>query len=314
MGYSYSGRGNSKPSPSPALKGNHQSGSYGKSLNKASATKSQPKEFRSPDGRHTPVRDRNMEGQILFATPNQRREVPTTPYSEPPRNRSHRPHQNMSPNYNRMRSPDHQGGNHSKGGGGGGYYNKNQANKHHSKLPHGLTVQELKEMTRARLAAESDAGVPEVSSDQSVHSTGTGENSSKASDQYSLRGGSSVAQSNESMTRNLVQSNESIRRDYSNQGLNAQAYQGQQPLQQMQPPNHQYNYPRHPSPVFGAGPGPNNFNGKQPPVPRQTSPAFGLSSSQTRSQGGSGEAWETASAASSTLASEYHHLVTSFCV
>jgi len=304
MGYGYGGRGSSKMSP-PSMKGNHRAGSHGKNLNRAgkASAKSQPKEMRSPDGRHTPVRDRILEGQVLFATPNQRREVPSTPtsYSEPPRNRTgNRAHQNMSPNYNRMRSPDHHAGNYSKGGGGGGYYNKNQLNnKHQSKLPHGLTVQELKEMTRARLAAESEIGGPEGSSDQSVHSVGT-QSSSKGSDQFSLGRGSNLALSNESMTRNLVQSNESIRRDYSNQGLNSQSFaQGQQQqLQQMQqqqnPP--QYSYPRHPSPVFEPGPPPNQFNGNQP-IPRQTSPAFA-----SRSQG---EAWETASAASSTLASDY---------
>eukprot|EP00571_Detonula_confervacea_P002349 CAMPEP_0172311580 /NCGR_PEP_ID=MMETSP1058-20130122/15184_1 /TAXON_ID=83371 /ORGANISM="Detonula confervacea, Strain CCMP 353" /LENGTH=838 /DNA_ID=CAMNT_0013024809 /DNA_START=208 /DNA_END=2724 /DNA_ORIENTATION=- len=317
MGYGYHGntRGNhAKASSSPALKGNHRVGSHGKKLNKAgsrapSGAKAQPKEMRSPDGRHTPVRDRNMEGQVLFATPNQRREVPSTPssvYSEPPRRKpGNRPqHPTMSPNYNRMRSPDPHAGNYSRGGNGGNnssaYHNKNQLNKHQSKLPHGLTVQELKEMTRARLAAEGEIRGPEGSSDQSVHSAGTQASSSKGSDQFSLGRGSNLAQSSESVTRNLVQSNESIRHDYSNQGLSSQSFQGQQQqqLQQMQQQQNQpqfNNYPRYASPVFGAAPQ-NQFNGNQPPpvVPRQLSPAFCMSSSR-----------ETASVASSTLASEY---------
>lgn len=209
----------------------------------------------------------------------------------------------MSPNYNRVRTPDHHGGGYKGGsGGGGGYYNKNQPTKHqgsHSKLPHGLTVQELKEMTRARLASETEVGGPEGSVDQqSVHSADA---SSKGSDQYSLGRASSLAQSNESVTRNLVQSNESIRRDYSNQGMgNAQGYQGQHAMQHMQPPNPpQYTYPMHPSPVFGGpGPGPNpnqQFigNPQQLPDPRQSSPAFGLNSRSSM-----GETWETASSAS----------------
>lgn len=301
----YGGRGNVPAS----LKGNPRAGLHGKHLNKPgkASAKPQPKEMRTPDGRHTPVRDHHLEGQVLFATPN-RRQVPSTPtsvYSEPPRsrtgNRAH--HQNMSPNYNRMRSPDHHSGNYSKGGGSGGYYNKNQLSKHQSKLPHGLTVQELKEMTRARLAAEAEIGGPEGSSDQSVHSVGT-QNSSKGSDPFSL-GMSRSALSNESMTRNLVQSNESIRRDYPNQGMNCQSFtQGQQQqMQQMQPPNPpRYNYPRHSSPVFDPGPPPNQFNGGNRRTPRQTSPVFALSQSQTRSQG---EAWDTASAASSTPAPDY---------
>ena len=65
-------------------------------------------------------------------------------------------------------------------------------------------------------------------------------------------------------------------------------------MQQMQARNSpHYSHPRHPSPVFG--PGTYHFKGKAPPPadPRQLSPAFG------------GDAWETASATSSTIASEY---------
>ena len=69
---------NPKPSPSPALlKGG--SGSHGKNLNKvgtsnqpvpASASKSsQPaKEMRSPDGRHTPVREHNRNLEVSVAS------------------------------------------------------------------------------------------------------------------------------------------------------------------------------------------------------------------------------------------------------
>mmetsp|Transcript_13862 Transcript_13862/g.26426 ORF Transcript_13862/g.26426 Transcript_13862/m.26426 type:complete len:963 (+) Transcript_13862:1222-4110(+) len=348
MGYGYSGghprgRYNVKTSP-PSLKG-RGGGSFGKNLNKAAdkqapmARTPQTKEVRSTaDGRRTPERDYdNLEGQNLFATPNQRRKVPAstpTSYSEPPRSRTgnHRPHhhhQNMSPNYNRMRSPEHHAGNYSKGNGGGaggggpGYYNKSHQlnNKHQSKLPHGLTVQELKEMTRARLAAEAEIGGPEGngSSDQSVHSLGTQSSSKGSADQFSVQGRSSSNDSSATaVTRNLVRDNESIRqRDYANQGgrnPNPQGYaQSQQQLQHLQQMQMQQNltlppynnYSRHASPPFGPGhpPPPNRFNNgnnsqhPQGPPPRQTSPpVFALSSSMTRSQG---EAWETASAASS---------------
>eukprot|EP00578_Thalassiosira_sp_NH16_P007462 CAMPEP_0181109834 /NCGR_PEP_ID=MMETSP1071-20121207/18387_1 /TAXON_ID=35127 /ORGANISM="Thalassiosira sp., Strain NH16" /LENGTH=936 /DNA_ID=CAMNT_0023193555 /DNA_START=179 /DNA_END=2989 /DNA_ORIENTATION=- len=335
MGYGYGGhRVNAKASaPSPAVKGNNRPVLHSKTLNKSGgkgasgSPKPPPMETRSPDGKLTPIRDRNilgdriLEGQVLFATPS-RREVgssaPTSVYSEPPRSKAggnHRPRPTMSPNYNRgMRSPEHYSGNYSSGGVGGGPYSqgKNQLNKHHSKLPHGLTVQELKEMTRARLAAEAEISGPEQggSSDQSVHSAGT-QTSSKGSDQFSSSRGSNLAQqSNESVTRNHVQSSESIRRDYSNQGLNSQSFQSklqQIPLPQQHNAPPQYNnYTRHSSPVFGAS-AQSQFNSNQAPppvVPRQLSPAFGLSSSQTRSQM-QGDTWETASAASSTLASEY---------
>ena len=62
-----------------------------------------------------------------------------------------------------------------QGGGGGAYYRKKNHHKHHqqSKLLHGVTVQELKEMTQAQLAADMEAGFTEESSDLSVHSSGT---------------------------------------------------------------------------------------------------------------------------------------------
>lgn len=242
-----------------------------------------------------------IQGQVLFATPNHR-PAPTTPYTEPARNKAgSRPHPAMSPNYNRMRSPDHHPGGYVKGG-GRAYYDKNQQNKNQSKLPHGLTVQELKEMTRARLAAEAETGGQEGASDQSVHSSGT-HNSSKGSDQLQSGWGSNPAQSTESVTRNLVQSNEAIRQEYSNQGPAPQPFQGQQQMQQMHP-QPGYRYPRHPSPIFGAPANSNHFNGNQPPQggPRLTTPPFGLSLSQTRPQG---ETWESASVNSGTPAPEY---------
>ncbi|KAL9180671.1 hypothetical protein ACHAXT_011124 [Thalassiosira profunda] len=234
-GYGYGGNRS-------AMKG-HRTGSYGQNLDRAGANH-QPTEMRSPDGRHTPVRD-TAEGHVLFNTPNQRREVPSTPYTEP--SRRSRPHQNSSPNFNRAKSPDHYTGGQYPKGGGGGYYNTNQPqNQHaHSKLPHGLTVQELKEMTRARLATEAET-MPTESSDQSVHSAGT-HGSSKGGDGYLSGRGSSLSQSNETVTRNLVQSNESIRR---NSGL------GPHPFGQAQ-------RPRHPSPIFGTGPGPDGLSSSQ---------------------------------------------------
>ena len=208
-----------------------------------------------------------LQSQVLFTTPNRMDVVPSTPssvYSEPPRNKhgGNRSHPTaMSPNYNRMRSPDHHaGGNHSRGGNTKNQLNKHQQNQQNnqSKLPHGLTVQELKEMTRARLAAEADVpgGEGVVSSDQSVHSVGTHE-TSKGS-------GCNLGHSNESVTRNLLHSNNSVR------------FQGQQHQQQIMA---QHQHPRHPSPVFGAGMN-QHFNGNQPQqAARQPSPAVGLSSS-----------------------------------
>ena len=203
----------------------------------------------------------NLQGPVLFETPNpnQRRDnvvasTPSSTYSEPARSNpggSHA-HQTMTPNYNSsgMRSPAHPAS-HSRGSGGNTNQRGHQHQNQQSKLPHGLTVQELKEMTRARLAAEGDS--PEgVSSDQSVHSVGT-HGSGRGS-----RGGNNLqSYSNESVnTRNLVQSNDTVR------------FQGQQ---------QHYNYPRHPSPVFGSGE--NQFN--------RHSPAFGLACNHPRLQGDS---------------------------
>ncbi|KAL7542054.1 hypothetical protein ACHAWF_007078, partial [Thalassiosira exigua] len=307
----------SPSSPGRSPKGRHRSSSHGKNLNRAgrggggggSGVKSQPpppKEGRSPqEGRHTPE-NWNLEGQVLFATPNQRRSAPVAPYTDP--SRRIRQHQNLSPNYNRMRSPEHHAGGYSKSGGsgGGGYYGKGQGqqNKQHSKLPHGLTVQELKEMTRARLAAEAEVGGPDGSSDQSVHSTGgSTHGSSKASDQFSLgRAPPVLAQSNEPVTRNLVRSNEALRRGnpqpFAPRGQDPRSQMSQQQQQQQhRPTSHSPydNFPQRPSPVIAAGPPPNQYHGNQPPPPGQRSPAFGLSSSLTVPQG---ETWDTASAAS----------------
>ena len=105
-----------------------------------------------------------IQGQrILFATPNQRREIvtstPSSIYSEPARNKTgnRQLQTTMSPAYMhlRVRSPDHHG--YPKAA----FYNKHPLGKQ-SKLPHGLTVQELKEMTRARLAAEAAEGGPDT--------------------------------------------------------------------------------------------------------------------------------------------------------
>ena len=234
-----------------------------------------------------------FQGQVLFATPNHGRDAipsttttPTSFYSEPPRNKTswNRPSStNTSPNFHRLRSPDqHPGGGYSKCGAN---YSKGQASKQHqSKLPHGLTVQELKEMTRARLAAEAETGGPDGSSDLSVHSSG--------SDQFSSGRGGYHAAANEAIARQHgAQTNEPIRMEFYNQGGGSWMPHGRQqppPLPPMQPQNiPHYQYPRHPSPGFRASP--YHFNGNMPPP--AASPAFGA-----RGQGG--DTWDTASAAS----------------
>ncbi len=150
-------------------------------------------------------------------------------------------------------------------------------------------MQELKEMTRARLAAEAETGGPDGSSDQSVHSVG--------SDQFSAGGrGGYYALASEAMSRQqVVGSNEPSRMEFYNQGVGPWTSQGQpqpHPPPHMQPQNvSHHQYPRYMSPGFGAGPYHINRN-----VPPSTpSPAFGSSAGQTKSQG---DTWETASAAS----------------
>jgi hypothetical protein len=126
--------------------------------------------------------------RILYSTPNTRRELttstPTSVYSEPntrikavpssSNNRSPRPnHHRSTPDYHkRSNNPTNTPANtpyntykvNTNTGGGGG------SSSQQSKLPHGLTVQELKEMTRARLAAEAN-----YEAEESVHTSGSGE-------------------------------------------------------------------------------------------------------------------------------------------
>ncbi len=193
----------------------------------------------------------------------------------------------MSPSFHRLRSPDHYAG-------GGGYskgvanYSKGLANKQHqSKLPHGLTVQELKEMTRARLAAET--GGPDGSSDQSVHSAG--------SDQFSAarRSGYYTPASEAMACQQVAHSIDPIRMEFYNQGVGPWISQGQHqphPPPQMQPQNMSHHqYPRHASPGFGAGQ--YHINGNVPPP--SSSPTFGSSAGHTKSQE---DTWDTATAAS----------------
>lgn len=292
---STSGGCQTKSSPSSMARGNRAASQNSNKNSSAPAAISHPPKVHSYEGRRTPVRDQ-MEGQILFATPSHGWDAipsttPTSTYSEPPRNKTswNRPSSTMSPSFHRLRSPDHYAG-------GGGYSkgvvnnSKGLVNKQHqSKLPHGLTVQELKEMTRVRLAAEAETGGPDGSSDQSVHSAG--------SDQFSAGGrGGYYAQASESMARQQVtHSNEPIRMEFYNQGVGPWISQGQHqphPPPQMHPQNMSHHqYPRHTSPGFGAGP--YHINGNVPPP--SPSPAFGSSAGHTKSQG---DTWDTATAAS----------------
>ena len=131
-------------------------------------------------------------------------------------------------------------------------------------------------MTRARLAAEAEAGHVDGSSDQSVHSFGTRGSSMGSSDQFPSQSNNEFNYPN-------------------NHGSGPWPYQGRkQAQQQMQARNspHHYNHPSYPSPVVG--PGPHHLKGKPPPPtdPGHLSPAFG------------GDIWETASAASSTITND----------
>ena len=114
--------------------------------------------------------------RILYSTPNVRREIststPTSVYSEPQpsrTNKSSSTHNNRSPrqsannNLLSARSPDFSCGRATAPSNAPFY---KHAPQQQSKLPHGLTVQELKEMTRARLAAEANYEA------DSVHSGG----------------------------------------------------------------------------------------------------------------------------------------------
>lgn len=220
---SVGGRGNAGngKSTSPHSAGPKGKGKGGKGKQQQlQCNQQQPREQRemkSLEGRRTPVKDRNIEGQrILYATPNQRREpTPASVYSEPPRNKmANRPNPNavMNHAYNmhlHVRTPDH--GVYPKGPSNANPSNYYPKNLHHhmpipgpggpgglplkqSKLPHGLTVQELKEMTRARLAAEAEQGGPEdrgaiddntlqLAESSSVGTQGSSKGSVKSGDQ-----------------------------------------------------------------------------------------------------------------------------------
>jgi hypothetical protein len=162
------------------------------------------------------------------------------------------------------------GGYRSRPKGGGHNYSQRHGTQQQTKLPHGLTVQELKEMTRARLAADAEAEAGDVSS---VHSGGTHGSSSQNGSIYV---NVIPSQSSEPLTRNLVQTNDSIRHTQS-YGANPMQHQyqqhQQQQQQQAQPRQFHQQYPnnvRHPSPVFGAA-APGQFNGAMQ-SPRQISP------------------------------------------
>jgi len=176
------GKSTSPHSAGPKVKGKGGKGKQQQlQYNQQQPQPREQREMKSLEGRRTPVKDRNIEGQrILYATPNQRREpTPTSVYSEPPRNKMacrQNHNANTSPAYNmhlRLRTPDHSA--YPKAPSNANPPNHYPKNAHHhmpipgpgglpgkqSKLPHGLTVQELKEMTRARLAAEAEQGGPE---------------------------------------------------------------------------------------------------------------------------------------------------------
>lgn len=299
-------RGHVKPTPlSPqALQGKPSRVNAQTKLQQSKPAKAKPKEMKSPlPGRATPPNDRigapvNYEGQCLFATPNTRREVasrtPTSVYSEPPRNKMHGnqyPHSSTaSPAYmpSRVRTPEH--------------FGKNNGGKQ-GKLPHGLTVQELKEMTRARLAAEAAEGSDdadkdcneyfnaEISSNQSVDTGCSSKRSDHAQNhqhfsQYPRNSAESVSSCRSGISNGIAQSNEI--HGYPNQVTSSHSFSPTPDIHQRQHPqtiNTQYPQPRprQHSPAIGNAPNQYNMNhpGQQPR-----------------------DAWETASVAS-TLASEY---------
>lgn len=116
-------------------------------------------------------------------------------------------------------------------------------------------------MTRARLAADAEAA--EVSS---VHSVGTHGSSTNGS----IYANVIPSHSSDPLTRNLVQTNDSIRHTQS-YGTKPMQHQYQQHSQQQQRQFQQYpNNARHPSPVFDAA-APNQFNGAMQ-SPRRISP------------------------------------------
>jgi hypothetical protein len=122
-----------------------------------------------------------------------------------------------------------------------------QQQQHQSKLPHGLTVQELKEMTRARLAAEAEGG--QLDDDQSIHSSGT-RLSLGSGDHY----GGAPSQSNE-YSYHTNHGGWSYQQGRPQQQQQQQQMKMHSQMHQMQaPPNshspHYISHPRHPSPVF----------------------------------------------------------------
>lgn len=218
-------------------------------------------------------------------SPNQRdigASTPTSVYSEPSHHQGGHRSQPNSPHHIQgsgasARLNNHQGGFRPRPKGNGHYSHQRHGVQGQNKMmPHGLTVQELKEMTRARLAADGDVG--EVSS---VHSGGThGSSSQSGSAMYA---NVIPSQSSEPLTRNLVQTNDSIRltQSFTNGKPSMHQYQQQQTRQYQYSSN-----PRHPSPVFGASSVSSQFNNAMQ-SPKPISPS-----------------WETGSVAS-TLASEY---------
>jgi len=223
--------------------------------------------IQSPDGRRTPVRDANVQGQKIFFSPHRQRDhqrdhasTPTSVYSEPPRDRSNpnSPH-NMQQRGGRG-SQNHLGYHRCRNEPpppNSNRYGPQQPQQ--SKLPHGLTVQELKEMTRARLAADAEAA-----ENSSVHSGGT-----HGSSNGSIYANVIPSHSSDPLTRNLVQTNDSIRHTQSYGQKPVQHQYQQHPQQQRQ--FQQYpNNARHPSPVFDAA-APNQFNSAMQ-SPRRISP------------------------------------------
>ena len=206
--------------------------------------------------------------QRMFHTPSNRREVststPNSAYSEPQRksnnSRSPRPSATSNNNmHNMTRSPDYHKSGRSPATPCNTPYFKNSAQQQQqqSKLPHGLTVKELKEMTRARLAAEANY------EGDSIHSGGTGDGQDRNSpDQYPLPPSTSGQGNAYMQYRKSSADGISISSGASNGNLNGYAQQqGQVPhphqrmqVQSTQPPaGHpiQYPYPCHPtSPAY----------------------------------------------------------------
>lgn len=215
-----------------------------------------------------------IQGQKIIFSPHRQREhqrdhasTPTSVYSEPPRDRSnpnspHNMQHNMQQQRGGRRPQNHLGYHRCRNEPPPPNSNRYgpQQPQQQSKLPHGLTVQELKEMTRARLAADAEAA--EVSS---VHSGGTHGSSTNGS----IYANVIPSHSSDPLTRNLVQTNDSIRhtQSYGPKPVQHQYQQHPQQRQFQQYPNNA----RHPSPVFDAAAAPSQFNGAMQ-SPRRISP------------------------------------------